>query len=147
MRYRELFGRAGSRALTYTSQEATCGTAPMTRADYKCSRSRISFSVLSFFFLAALPLQHFLFGHLIIVAGGEHRAAFLARVAHALLPASGAVKVADAADGIDQRAGLDQQLADFAQEVGSVIRLDDVGQRFLFEDRLGVSDGEHRDKE
>ena len=28
-----------------------------------------------------------------------------------------------------------------------VIRLDDVGQGFLFEDRLGLTDGEHRDEE
>ena len=65
----------------------------------------------------------------------------------ALLAAAGAVKVADAADGIDQRAGLDQQLAHFAQEVVQVIGLDDVGQGFLFQDRLGVADRQHRHQE
>ena len=69
-----------------------------------------------FFFAALPPLQHFLFRHLIIVAGGEHRAAALAGFAHALLAAAGAVKVADAANGFGERSGLDQQLADFPRK-------------------------------
>ena len=101
------------------------------------------FALLAVFFFGALPFEQLFFGHLVVVAGGEHGAApaALGGTQAAALPAAGR-KVTHAADGVVNGARFYQQFADFFEEVVKMVRLEQIGKAFFLEDRLGIASGE-----
>src|SRR5271156_5207397 len=96
------------------------------------------FALLAFFFFGALPLLQLFFGHLVIVAGGEHGTALAALGgAKAAAFSIGGGKIAHAADGVSERARFDEEFAYFFEEVVQMVWLEKVRKAFLFENRLG----------
>src|SRR5208282_1199471 len=76
------------------------------------------FALLAVFFFGAFPFQEFFFGHLVIVAGGEHGTALAALGgAEAAAFSIGGRKIAHAANGVSEHAGFDEEFTYFFQEV------------------------------
>src|SRR5271170_8430068 len=100
------------------------------------------------FFFGAFPFQEFFFGHLVIVAGGEHGTALAALGgAEAAAFSVGGGKIAHAANGVGENACFDEEFTDFFQEVVQMVGLEQIGKAFCFEDRLGIAGCEQRHEE
>src|ERR1700690_659522 len=98
------------------------------------------FALLAVFFFGAFPFEQLFFGHLVIVAGGEHGAALAALGgAEAAALSIGGGKIAHAANGVSEHAGFDEQFTDFFQKVVQMVGLEEIGKAFRFEDRLGIT--------
>lgn len=98
------------------------------------------FALLAVFFFGALPFEELFFGHLVIVAGGEHGTALAAlRGAEAAAFSVAWGKIAHAANGVGDGACFHQEFADFFEEVVQMVWLEEIGQAFLFEDWLCLS--------
>src|SRR5271156_5692051 len=106
------------------------------------------FAFLAVFFFGAFPFEQLFFGHLVIVAGGEHGTALAALGgAQAAALSIGGGKIAHAANGVGENAGFDEKFAYFFEEVVQMVGLEQIGQAFLFEDRLGIASREQRHQE
>ena len=114
------------------------------------SRSRSLLGALLafvFFFFLALEFGDLFFGHLVVLAGGEHLLAGCGSrgrtdIAAPLL----AGEALDAADRFGDGAGFDQQLADLLKKIVQVVGLERIGQPFALENQRHVLRTHQRDQ-
>src|ERR1700685_777823 len=106
------------------------------------------FALLAVFFFGAFPLEELFFGHLVIVAGGEHGTALSAlRGAEAAAFSIGGGKIAHAAYGVSEHTCFDEKFADFFEEVVQMVWLEQVRKAFFFQDGLGIASRQQRHQE
>src|SRR5271168_4384226 len=85
------------------------------------------FALLAVFFFGAFPFLEFFFGHLVIVAGGEHGTALAAlRGAYAAAFSIRGGKIAHAANRVGEDACFDEEFAYLFQEVVQMVGLEQV---------------------
>ncbi len=90
------------------------------------------FALFLFFFLA-LVFGHFFFGHLVILAGGEHFLAGVRVATGTQAPALLSFKAGNAAQRFRDRAAFDKQLAYFLEKIVEVVGREGIGKPLALE--------------
>src|SRR5271163_824079 len=100
---------------------------------------QLLFAFLAAFFFLALEVGHLFVGHLVVLAGREHRsAAAVAReIGIAAAPFAG-TEAADTANRFGDGSGFDQKFADLLEEIVEMVWLERVGKTFAFKNWLKI---------